>query len=114
MPQPDFVLRLNDTLEPLTIVAKKSPTQVIDEDITTATVKFSLKTWTGELLLDHVNATVVSAGLKELGFDWTSHIAALKPSPIFYHHKAWFTLTIGTAKLSVPNDSYLYIRIATG
>lgn len=118
MPIADFVLRLNDTLEPLTIIAQKTVngvTSPISEDLTSATCKFTLKSWKGILLLDHVTAQIPDRTNKELGFDWTPHVADLEPSPLFYHHKAWFTLyTVGTTvPLSVPNDSYIYIRITS-
>lgn len=116
MPEPDFVLRLNDHLEPLTIIAQKTVNGVsspIDEDLTSATCKFTLKTWKGALLLDHVTAQIPDRNAKELGFDWTPVVAQLEPSPLFYHHKGWFTLNTDGAGnlLSVPNDTYIYIRI---
>lgn len=113
MPNPDFVIKMDDTLEPITAFARKRDgVTPIDEDLSTATCKFTLRTWAGVVLLDHVDAVIADINTKKLGCDLEPHMASLVPSGRFYHHLGWFTLHIASDLLSVPNDNYLYVRVS--
>jgi hypothetical protein len=114
MPVVDFGIKLGDTLEGLTMYAEKAPGVPITEDLAGATAKFSLRTWGSTEIADQVDAVIVDAGTKLLGFDFNTIAAQLVPSPKFYPHLGWFTIHIatpGAELLSVPNYRYLYIAV---